>query len=85
MINFCGVCPRCNRVSHVNIKRNPCTNRLGDCGVCGYVLPIEELWPAADQIYRRKEDKHTLIPRSVVHAKGMTTPGHTYSGHRYDL
>jgi hypothetical protein len=37
MIQFRGICSRCNKLSLVDVN-TPCSNLLGDGSTCGYTL-----------------------------------------------
>jgi hypothetical protein len=56
MIWFEGTCPRCNRVSILDVNM-PCTNVLTDGTPCGYTLPMS--LASGNKTYRRKFAKHT--------------------------
>jgi hypothetical protein len=61
MIQFRGVCPRCNKLSLVDTK-TPCSNILGNGSVCGYALTTDVA--SGNSLFRRKEAKHTNPPPS---------------------
>jgi hypothetical protein len=73
MINFRGICPRCNRLSLVNLD-TPCPNTFNDGRVCGYALTTDVA--SGNHKYRVKEAKHTAP--QVSGASGdhsWTSPG----------
>src|SRR5262249_49075953 len=79
MINFRGTCPRCNRLSLVNLE-TPCPNTFGDGRVCGYALTTDVM--SGNHTYRTKEAKHTSPPPSGSRGDHSWTSSGLYDLHQ---
>jgi hypothetical protein len=82
MITFRGICPRCSRLSLVNLQ-TPCPNTFGDGRVCGYTLTTEVM--SGNHTYRAKEAKYTKPPLGANRGPFMDEPGLYYLHQRAAL